>query len=92
MTKNDIASYLVSLHTLLDAQSKGSHSIPSNSLADEYEKHWELLKEAIQKENEDEARQSQRQRTGRAENPANLEGSEPGRRSPDWARTNGEIG
>lgn len=62
MTKSEIASYLVSLHTLLDAQTKGVHSVPSTSLAVEYEKHWALLKETIQKENEDETRQSERQR------------------------------
>lgn len=52
MSKAEIASYLVSLHTLLEAQSKGSHSIPSTVLSDEYEKHWGLLKDTITKENE----------------------------------------
>lgn len=51
MDKAEIASYLVSLHTLMEAQSKGSHSIPSIVLADEYEKHWALLKDTITKEN-----------------------------------------
>lgn len=66
MTKSEIASYLVSLHTLLDAQTKGIHP-PSTSLAVEYEKHWALLKETIQKENEDETRQSERQRPAGSE-------------------------
>jgi hypothetical protein len=60
MNKAEIATYLVSLHTLLEAQSKGSHSVPSIILADEYEKHWGLLKDAITKENEHETRSSKR--------------------------------
>lgn len=60
MNKAEIASYLVSLHNLMEAQSKGSHSIPSVVLADEYEKHWGLLKDTIAKENEDETRSSKR--------------------------------
>ena len=54
MSKTEIASYLVSLYTLLEAQSKGQTSVPSTVLAAEYEKHWGLLKEAIAKESEDE--------------------------------------
>lgn len=60
MNKIDIASYLVNLHTLLDAQSKGAGGIPSTTLANEYEKHWGLLKNTIEKENEHEARSSKR--------------------------------
>lgn len=67
MTKAEIASYLVNLHTLLEAQTKGQRSIATPALGEEYEKHWELLKEAIAKEKEDEARQSQPQRTCGAE-------------------------
>lgn len=55
-TKYEIASYLVSLHTLLEAQSKGAHSIPSTTLAAEYERNWSLLKDIITKENDDETR------------------------------------
>lgn len=54
MDKAEIASYLVSLNTLLDAQSKGVTSVPNTTLADEYNKYWGLLKEAITKESEDE--------------------------------------
>lgn len=53
MTRAEIASYLVSLHSLMEAQSKGQRSIPSAHLADEYEKHWKLLKDEIAKETND---------------------------------------
>ena len=56
MNKAERASYLVSLHALLEAQTKGSHSIANAILAEEYEKHWGLLKQEIEKDNEDEAR------------------------------------
>lgn len=56
MNKAEIASYLVSLHNLLEAQFKGPHAIPSTVLAEEYEKHWGLLKDIITKENERETR------------------------------------
>lgn len=62
MNKTEIASYLVSLHTLIDAQTKGQTSVASMILADEYEKHWGLLKEAITKEKDDETRQSEYRR------------------------------
>jgi len=55
MTKREIAAYLVSLHSLMQAQSASIHN-PSTVLAAEYAKHWGLLKEAIQKEDEDDAR------------------------------------
>lgn len=51
MNRAEIASYLVSLHTLLEAQSKGAMPIPSTILAEEYERNWALLKETITKEN-----------------------------------------
>lgn len=56
--KAEITSYLVGLHTLLEAQSKGVTSVPSAILAKEYEKHWGLLKEMIAKEKDDESRKS----------------------------------
>lgn len=66
MNKVEIAGYLVNLHTLLEAQSKGQTSVPSSVLAAEYEKHWGLLKEAIAKENaDDEARRSEHGRESR---------------------------
>ena len=52
MNKAELASYLVSLHTLLEAQSKGQTSVPSTMLAKEYERNWALLKNAIAKEQE----------------------------------------
>lgn len=59
--KFSIASYLVSLHTLLEAQSKSVVSVPSTTLADEYKRNWDILKDMITKENADEARNKQRQ-------------------------------
>lgn len=56
LSKLEIAGYLVNLHTLLDAQSKGVVSVPSTILATEYDKHWGLLKDIITKENERETR------------------------------------
>jgi hypothetical protein len=56
MDKLELSAYLCNLHTLMDAQSKGAHSIPSATLAAEYEKHWGLLKDAINKENDDASR------------------------------------
>lgn len=54
MTKCEMAEYLVNLHTLMDAQ-QATGANPSTLLADEYRKHWDLLKSTITKENEDEA-------------------------------------
>lgn len=54
MDKIALASYLVSLHTLLEAQSKGVTSVPSTVLATEYNKYWDLLKQAIEEEKSDE--------------------------------------
>jgi hypothetical protein len=53
MNKAELASYLVSLHTLLDAQSKSAHSLPSTTLAEEYDRTWGQLKDAIAKERND---------------------------------------
>lgn len=55
-SKYEIASYLVSLHSLLEAQTKGQASVASSVLWAEYEKHWGMLKDMINKENENEAR------------------------------------
>ena len=63
MNKLELSHYLCNLHTLLDAQSRDAHSIPSTVLAAEYEKHWGLLKEAINKETEDEDKQRVRTET-----------------------------
>lgn len=58
MNKQDLAQYLVNLHTLMTAQSQGQHSMVSNTLAQEYERVWGELKETIKKEQENEARKS----------------------------------
>lgn len=55
MDKLELSAYLVNLHTLMQAQT-ASVSMASQTLAAEYDKHWGLLKDAIAKENEDEAR------------------------------------
>lgn len=57
MNKTELAGYLINLHSLMEAQ-KGSNAMSSTVLADEYEKHWNLLKAVITKENERETRQS----------------------------------
>lgn len=56
MNKAEIAEYLVNLHTLMDAQRATGGSPVSSTLSAEYEKNWGLLKDAITKENENEAR------------------------------------
>lgn len=55
MNKSELAGYLINLHNLMDAQ-QATGLNPSTLLADEYRKHWDLLKSIITKENEDEAR------------------------------------
>jgi hypothetical protein len=52
MDKAALAQYLVNLHTLMDAQSHVGGSIPSTTLADEYNRTWDSLKETIKKEND----------------------------------------
>lgn len=53
MNKAEISEYLVNLHTLIQAQTSSVNSIPSATLAAEYDKYWGLLKEAIQKESKE---------------------------------------
>lgn len=55
MNKSELAGYLINLHNLMDAQ-QATGLNPSTLLADEYRKHWDILKSTITKENEDEAR------------------------------------
>lgn len=64
MNKADTASYLVSIHTLLEAQSKGAHSIPSRVLAQEYEREWANLKKLINEDQENETRNGKVERSG----------------------------
>lgn len=49
----EIAQYLVNLHTLMEAQDDVGLN-KSTLLADEYNKHWGLLRTAIEKENDNE--------------------------------------
>jgi hypothetical protein len=46
----DIAQYLVNLHTLMEAQD-ATGVTKSTLLVNEYNKHWGLLRTAIEKEN-----------------------------------------
>lgn len=55
-SKFELASYLVNLHNLLEAQEAAGSVQKSTTLAEEYEKNWSLLKSTITKENSDEAR------------------------------------
>lgn len=54
-SKYDIAQYLVYLHTLMEAQDDVGLN-KSTLLADEYNKHWGLLRTAIEKDNHDESK------------------------------------
>lgn len=54
MSKVELASYLASLHTLMEAQSKVGDSIPSKTLGEEYTKHWKMLKDSIAKDKDNE--------------------------------------
>lgn len=66
MTAPEIAEYLVNLHTLLTAQDAAGGINKSNTLVDEYNKQWGLLKEAItnQKESND-GREHEESKAGR---------------------------
>lgn len=55
-TKFELAEYLVNLHNLLTAQDQAGGLTKSTTLLDEYNTNWDLLKETITKENEDETR------------------------------------
>lgn len=78
MNKAERAGYLVSLHTLIDAQTKAVVSTASKTLGDEYEREWKALKEQIQQEQEDETgneqQQSRRPEAG-TDKPRRLSGS-----------------
>lgn len=65
-SKYDIAQYLVNLHSLLQAQDQVGGVLKSTTLVNEYNSQWDVLKEAINKENDDEARNSEQQ-SGRSE-------------------------
>lgn len=73
MDKQDLAMYLVNLHTLLQAQTASVHN-PSNTLANEYNLHWEILKETIDNETRARAEQS----NGVNKDRTNLKGDKSG--------------
>lgn len=70
MNKAEIASYLVSLHTLMEAQYHSPHAIPSAALAAEYNHYWDLLKQEITGET------GTKQEHKRAEDGAEAEGDQ----------------
>lgn len=86
MTKAEIASYLVSLHGLLEAQETSGVHNRSQTIGREYEKYWNILKAQILKEqDEDEARERKLEQDGsdkaRHDDARDLAGSsEPDRR------------
>lgn len=77
----EIAQYLVNLHTLMEAQDDVG-LIKSSLLADEYNKHWGLLRTAIEKENDNE-RKDIRNKGDLNEGRANPARDQPGRSEPD---------
>lgn len=54
-SRYELAQYLVDLHTLMEAQ-ESTGLIKSSFLADEYIKHWGLLRTEIEKENDNESK------------------------------------
>lgn len=72
MNKQDLAMYLVNLHTLMQAQTSNV-SLASTTLADEYARCWDQLKEVIKNE----ARQSDKQHDGLNKEGADLKGNLP---------------
>lgn len=58
MTKDQIAGYLISIHTLLEAQERTGVTEKSKLLIDEYNLYWGRLKDIITKESQDASRKS----------------------------------
>lgn len=77
MRKAEIASYLVSLNTLMEAQSKSMKATVSPILAAEYNIHWEMLKDKI-KEEYLEARQSPDKHDGVDKDRTDQQSNQPG--------------
>lgn len=82
MNKADLASYLVSLHSLIEAQTKGQRSIATKALADEYERTWEQLKQEIENE-----AGKRKEYDERAEGGAKVTRHQPGTSIHDRGRT-----
>lgn len=80
-TKYEIAEYLVNLHTLLDAQQR-TVTLPSTTIAEEYNRQWAVLKDLINQEQSNETR-SVDQPPGRSEAGADLFGNQSRRRIAD---------
>lgn len=85
----EIAQYLVNLHTLMEAQDDVGLT-KSTLLADEYNKHWGLLRTEIEKENHNERKDirnkgnvnesradSSRDQSGRSQSDREYGGPEP---------------
>lgn len=69
MNKQDLAMYLVNLHTLMQAQTSNV-SLASTTLTEEYNRCWDQLKEVIKNE----AGQSDKQHDGIDKEGADLKG------------------
>lgn len=77
MRKQDIASYLVSLNSLMSNQFHNSSGVTSPTLAAEYAKHWEMLRDKI-KEDFSETRQSPVESDGIDKDRTAVPGNQPG--------------
>lgn len=55
-SKYELAEYLANLHTLLSAQDQAGGLSKSRTLLDEYNTTWGVLKDAIEKEKDNETR------------------------------------
>lgn len=81
MTKSEIATYLIALNALMQAQGAAGNPT-SQALAHEYDKYWDKLKAEIAKGDEDETRHRP-SLTERPQDGAKLPGGEPRRSGSD---------
>lgn len=58
MDKTDHANYLVSLSILIDSCGRNGQQVPL-TLSSEYAKHWDLFKDSIKNEKDDDDRPKQ---------------------------------
>lgn len=82
MTKLESAGYLYTLHSLMQAQSSGPNGTVSPWLAREYEREWDVFKELVRKDQENEARNRELS-PRRTETGTDQSGSITGRSIPD---------
>lgn len=84
MNKQETVSYLTGLLTLMEAQDTSGVHNRSQALGDEYNKHWDLLKDLIRKDNENEARKRDIISHGSDQTRHLSETHQPGLRRTDW--------